>query len=337
MFPSKFVIDWQALSSAAMCLVLVFSPGCGRYTRGGTTTTVAYSTLPPQGTQINVEAKRLNDEGLRAFDHGRIEKAEAFFRQSLEEDANFGPAHNNLGQLYLAQHQLYLAAWEFEYASNLMPGLVEPIVNQGLAYETAEMLDQAATYYSEAVAKNPRHAIAISSLARVRIKQGAPGDEIGYLLDQLILHDGREHWVQWAKNLRMTQYRKGAEDGCVDIADTPNASGQSSDACGCTSLDLSQTAEGASQELAPSYAAQITDDEFIWGAGEVGKEGIELLPPETGRRSLEVLDGAPKDFSGSRPADAFGELLKSYDLVEPLTPKPLRLPTETKPEVDDDL
>lgn len=147
--------------------------------------------------------------------HGHHFKAEKLFQEALEEDVSFGPAHNNLGLLYLSRHQLYLAAWEFEYAANLMPDLVEPIVNQGLAYETAEQIDRAIEFYRRAHMQNPHHTIALASLTRALVKQDGDPGEIGYLLDELIMHDTRQEWVTWAKELRATRYR----DQCIECDD----------------------------------------------------------------------------------------------------------------------
>lgn len=186
-------------------------------------TATPYTTQPPMDGVFNERAKHLNSKGLRAFEAGNLVKAEQLFQQSLDVDVSFGPAHNNLGQVLLARHQLYLAAWEFEYAANLMPELAEPIINQGLAYETGERMDRAAELYELAYSRHPTHPVAIASLVRVRIKQDASPDEIGFLLDELIMHDGRQEWVTWAKELRSTRYRDRCEE--CPILLSPNAGG----------------------------------------------------------------------------------------------------------------
>ncbi|QDV42567.1 Tetratricopeptide repeat protein [Stieleria neptunia] len=186
-----------------------------------------YSTNSLSPAAVNLASQRLNRKGLDRFRRGDLAAAETLFREALEEDVSFGPAHNNLGQVYLARHQLYLAAWEFEYAANLMPSFPEPIVGQGLAYETGEQLERAVEFYEVAYERFPADPIAISSLVRARIKLDRPSEEIGYLLDELIMHDRRCEWVEWAKELRLTKYRAGGgtceapeclSDGVVDSA-----------------------------------------------------------------------------------------------------------------------
>ncbi len=199
--------------------------GCHSLTSRHSTEAIPYTTQPPVSSDVNQRAQHLNSRGLRAFEIGNLAKAEQLFREALEVDVNFGPAHNNLGQIYLARHQLYLAAWEFEYAANLMPELVEPIINQGLAYETGERMDRAAEIYQEAYNRQSNHPVAIASLVRARIKQDADPYEIAYLLDELIMHDGRREWVEWAKELRATKYR----DGCLDCETAEDSSAPSFD------------------------------------------------------------------------------------------------------------
>ncbi|WP_436717714.1 hypothetical protein U8335_13610 [Roseiconus lacunae] len=192
-------------------LSFVAMAGCARNLRrnpADSNGVTRYST--PSGS--NDVAVGLNREGLLKYRQGKLDRAEALFRQALDEDISFGPAHNNLGQLYLDRHQLYLAAWEFEYAANLMPSLAEPLIGKGLAYESGEQLERALEIYENAYERFPGNPLVIASLARARIKLDRPADEIGGLLDELIMLDGRQDWVAWAKELRQTKYRINCMD-----------------------------------------------------------------------------------------------------------------------------
>lgn len=221
--------SFQSIRLVCVCTLFFtgVSSGCHRLFDRGLSTAVPYSTRPAADGAFDAQAKDLNSKGLRSFEAGDLPKAEKYLREALEADVNFGPAHNNLGQIYLARHQLYLAAWEFEYAANLMPELAEPLINQGLAYETGERIDRAAEIYQIAYAKFPHHPHAISSLVRARIKQDASPDEIAFLLDELIMHDGRQEWVEWAKELRATRYRTSCLDCFIGQPDdgAPTARG----------------------------------------------------------------------------------------------------------------
>ena len=196
----------QCFANAIMgMMLLMVVAGCHAFP--SKTLVVPYDTQTPDNSKFTQEARTLNARGVDAFNNDNLPKAESLFRDALKADNAFGPAHNNLGQIYLARHQLYLAAWEFEYASNLMPDWVEPIIGQGLAYETGEKLDRAIEFYRLAYDHQPKHPIAISSLIRAMIKQDEDPAEIAFLLDELIMIDGRQEWVQWAKQLRATRYR----------------------------------------------------------------------------------------------------------------------------------
>ncbi len=257
----------QHLRLACVGLLFLASTGCHRLLKHRSATAIPYTTQPPADGAFNERAKHLNSKGLRAFETGHLIKAEELFREALDVDVSFGPAHNNLGQIYLARHQLYLAAWEFEYAASLMPELAEPIINEGLAYETGERLDRAAEFYQLAYNRHPTHPIAIASLVRVRIKQDASADEIGFLLDELIMHDGRQEWVAWAKELRATRYQNQCEDCPAQMMpdgpglESPRISSDS----GFSAEQLLPLIDGPTSDLVPVPIEQLgAPDGTIW-------------------------------------------------------------------------
>lgn len=174
-----------------------------------------YCTVPRDEIEGLAAARELNNKGLQAFRRGHLDAAEKHLRQALSLDTNFGPAHNNLGQVYLARNQLYLAAWEFELAANLMPQRVEPLVNLGLVYELAVQMERAEQYYREALQVAPTHADALGSLARLLVKQQGDPIEIHQRLKELVFVDDRPQWHNWAQRLLATTYR---EDGFVELA-----------------------------------------------------------------------------------------------------------------------
>ncbi|MEO0529368.1 MAG: tetratricopeptide repeat protein [Planctomycetota bacterium] len=131
-------------------------------------------------------------------------KAEKLLQDALIADVRYGPAHNTLGTLYLQQRKLYLAAWEFEYATGLMPERPEPLYNLGMVYEEAGRLGQAIVAYEQAYEIDPTNAEYIGNLARVSLKQGVPLNEVRYLLRELRLYDTRPGWIAWAEDLMGT-------------------------------------------------------------------------------------------------------------------------------------
>lgn len=144
-------------------------------------------------------AEKLTHRGVKYVDRGELEKAEAAFEKAIEADMMFGPAHNNLGQVYLQQKKLYAAAWEFQYAIKLMPRRPEPRNNLGIVFETAGKLDQAVDAYEKAQELEPDCAEFIGNHARARIKRGDRNGTTRRLLEELIMRDTRPTWVTWAQ------------------------------------------------------------------------------------------------------------------------------------------
>lgn len=203
-----------------LATILMGLAGCTRFHLSQAKT---YLTVPEQPNQNASKAKKLNAEGLVKLEKGKVAEAEELFRQSLAEDIDYGPAHNNLGQIYLCRNELYLAAWEFEFASNLMPDRPECLVNLGLVYEKANRLQDAATYYESALEIQPAHVTAIANLARVDIKMDADKERTRGLLQQLVMMDRRPQWNRWARDMlaiRFGDFGTGepswGEDGIVE-------------------------------------------------------------------------------------------------------------------------
>lgn len=205
---TKALLPWRSSLCrifVAICTSsLLLSVGCSRFRQYAPS---KYATFGRASHDAVTDAKALNAEALELANLDQLDKAEKKFRQALEIDVSYGPAHNNLGQIYLKRHQLYLAAWEFESAMSLMPSRVEPIVNMGLVFETAGDLNLAASYYEQAAALHPEHSQAIGNLVRVYVKQDQATELVRPLLQKVVLLDNRGVWVKWAKTLLATRFR----------------------------------------------------------------------------------------------------------------------------------
>lgn len=103
--------------------------------------------------------------------------------------------------LYYYDHKLYLAAWEFQYASRLMPERPEPINNLGMVYEGAERLGRAIEFYEQALELAPTNPVFLGNLARAHLRQGAELDEVRGLLQEMLFYDTRPEWIAWARDL----------------------------------------------------------------------------------------------------------------------------------------
>ena len=173
--------------------------GCGTSTKTNSVEGEGYRTIPMQLGRNTEQAKKLTAEASSAISEGRLEEAEKLLRDALTEDVMYGPAHNNLGQVYYQQKRYYEAAWEFQYAIRLMPHQPIPRNNLGMVFEATGQLDDAAEQYSLAVAEEPDNPELLGNLARVRIRQGHKGSELRELLQQIVMKDTRPEWREWAE------------------------------------------------------------------------------------------------------------------------------------------
>jgi len=177
-------------------LLLFAVCGC---TSGSAKKPVNYETIKANPKRDPDAAAKLNKHGVDALSKGKFEKAEKLFKESLIKDVDFGPAHNNLGRLYFDQGQNYLAAWEFEYATKVMPRRSEPYNNLGMVMERVDKLEQAIDAYEMANMLSPHHPEIVGNLARAWWCHDKTNWRTRDLLEQLVFVDCRPDWVSWAK------------------------------------------------------------------------------------------------------------------------------------------
>ena len=158
-----------------------------------------YETIKANPKRDPDAAAKLNKHGVEALSKGKFEKAEKHFKEALIKDVDYGPAHNNLGRLYFDQGKNYLAAWEFEYATRVMPRRGEPYNNLGMVMERVDKMEQAIDAYEMANMLCPDHPEIIGNLARAWWSHDKTNLRTRGLLDQLVFVDCRPDWVAWAK------------------------------------------------------------------------------------------------------------------------------------------
>jgi len=127
------------------------------------------------------------------------ERAEVLLREALTADLYNGPAHNNLGSLYLEQGKLYEAAGEFDWARKLMPGHPDPRLNLALTLERAGRTDEAIATYDAALEVFPEHIGSMQALTRLQLKTGKAGDRTATMLAQIALRGESRAWRDWAQ------------------------------------------------------------------------------------------------------------------------------------------
>ena len=127
------------------------------------------------------------------------EGAERLLREALTEDLFFGPAHNNLGVVFLEQGKLYEAAAEFEWARKLMPGHPDPRVNLALCMEQAGRVDDALESYEAALQVWPEYLPAVQGIARATVRARREDPRMARWLEVIAMQGEDDGWVRWAR------------------------------------------------------------------------------------------------------------------------------------------
>lgn len=135
-------------------------------------------------------------------------RAERLLRDALTADLYHGPAHNNLGVVFLRQGRLYEAAAEFEWALKLIPGSADPRMNLALTLEKAGRTSEALETYGSALEASPEHIATMQALARLQVRAGRADERTPRLLSDIAMRGETEAWREWAR-LEMI---KGAAD-----------------------------------------------------------------------------------------------------------------------------
>jgi Flp pilus assembly protein TadD len=154
-----------------------------------------------------LKAQRLTQEAASIMDRND-DRAESLLREALTADLYHGPAHNNLGVLYLKRGDLYRAASELEWAQKLMPGLPDPRMNLALVLERAGRTDQALAQYSTALEVYPDHLPTLQALARLQLRSGRADDRTRHALEEVALRGETQEWRDWAHG-QLTRLRPG--------------------------------------------------------------------------------------------------------------------------------
>jgi len=177
--------------SVLVGLIALTPVGCAAMHSGPYTSQDAGSRSPLQAEELTMQAADL-------IDH-EPDKAERLLRQALSHDLYHGPAHNNLGVLYLKQGKLYEAASEFEWARKLMPGHPDPRMNLALTLEKAGRIDEAAETYAKALEVYPEHIPTLQALTRLQVRYDRVDEKTRERLKIIALRGRKKSWRQWAQ------------------------------------------------------------------------------------------------------------------------------------------
>ena len=152
---------------------------------------------PSESDRSPIAAERLTQQAAQLLEDDP-ERAEQLLRQALVADLYHGPAHNNLGVLYLNQGKLYEAAHEFEWARKLMPGHPDPRLNLAMTLQYAGRIDDALDTYAAALEVYPEHIPTIQALVCCQLRHSRTDDQTRAFLERVALEGETEQWRQWA-------------------------------------------------------------------------------------------------------------------------------------------
>jgi Tfp pilus assembly protein PilF len=158
----------------------------------------AHGPYSPQteASRDSIKAQKLTQQAAKESDPA---KAEKLLREALTADLYHGPAHNNLGVIFLKQGQLFEAAGEFQWAAKLLPGHPDPRMNLALTMEKAGRTDEALTAYASALEVYEGHMPTVQALTRLRIKSGKIDDSTKAMLEEIAFKGESESWRNWAR------------------------------------------------------------------------------------------------------------------------------------------
>jgi Tfp pilus assembly protein PilF len=156
---------------------------------------------PTEVERETATAERLSREAADLISSDLAE-AERLLREALTADLFHGPAHNNLGVVFLKEGKLYEAAQEFEWAKKLMPGAPDPRVNLALVWEAAGRTDDALGAYAAALEVRPEYVPAIQGMARLLVLEGRDDQRLAQWLEALSLRADDQVWRKWAREQR---------------------------------------------------------------------------------------------------------------------------------------
>ena len=182
--------SWHWCRGAALCSALLLA-GCVSSPTG------PYNPLAA-AQRSTTRAEALNREAADLL-LGDPAKAETLLRAALSADLFFGPAHNNLGVVFLGQEKLYEAANEFEWARKLMPGHPDPRVNLGIALDRAGRAGDAIESFEAALQVWPDYLPAVQGIALATVRAGRDDERLGGWLETIAQRCDEARWRDWAR------------------------------------------------------------------------------------------------------------------------------------------
>jgi tetratricopeptide (TPR) repeat protein len=123
--------------------------------------------------------RRLIHRGTTAFAAGRLDEAEAAFREAVAADPGDAVAHLNLGSALAGQGRLDEALAELREAIRLEPGSARAHYNLGTLFASLGRDSEAVAEHREALALDPAYRSARLNLANALLRLGRCAEAVG--------------------------------------------------------------------------------------------------------------------------------------------------------------
>lgn len=186
----------------ALCVAAVLCGGCKSGGSGPYQPQSATARSPLEAERLTMRAAELMDRSSP-----KLDEAEKLLREALTADLYHGPAHNNLGVVFLKKGEFYSAASEFEWAQRLLPGSPDPRVNLALTLERAGRSTDALREYATALEVVPEHLPAIQGLTSLQLRTGKADDQTRKRLEIIAMRSDSPQWRDWAR-VQMTRMER---------------------------------------------------------------------------------------------------------------------------------
>lgn len=153
---------------------------------------------PEEAARDTTLAEQLTRDAAELVEEAPL-RAEELLREALAADIFHGPAHNNLGVVFLNQGKLYEAAQEFEWARKLLPGHPDPRVNLALTLEGAGRTDEALAAYEAALEVYPDYLPAIMGAAGLVARTSGTDERMDKWLQEISVRSKDLPWRNWSR------------------------------------------------------------------------------------------------------------------------------------------
>lgn len=158
--------------------------------------------------------------GLVYYREGNYQKAENYFKKSLQQGPYYAKAYNNLGLLYCQRGDWDRGIEYFNKALFLDPNLIKAYSNLGLAYVEKKELDKAIESYKQVIKVNPYLAESYSNLGQAYLIKNEYQKAIDYFKKALNLNPhlakvysnlGKAYWFKADVYRAIEHYNKALE------------------------------------------------------------------------------------------------------------------------------